>query len=549
MKLKQIFWFTGLWIYPFIELPVQVLANYVGEMLGKSIPQSALLALPLPAVIHQAAINIKRARRGHTDFGFRDTIGANIIDEDHSIAKIRASYPEIPTELLSRTPLPICLGTYNHRYITYPLGKDGVNIFTVGSPGSGKSVLIQNVLRANMLLESNPNFEHSSFNWTLIDIKGEHFEKLLRTKEYKADNSNIIQVIQPSNRDSFGWDVFYSVHKDNVTDTEILKTVTDIADALVCKGGDNPYFEDNGKKILTGLLFFYIKEGIDFIPAVQKIMRNSFGILLKDVVSIAETKGYDIVLNKLTSFIDRDDNESIQDVEATMKTYLDVFSYPDIVYSLDNNLHKTSPMVLSDGKTCLDIAVEESMLETYQPFFRLLTIQILKYCESNFKETDNRKTMIIIDEAARCGQIPAIENALSTLRSRHTSVWMLYQDISQFRVIYSNRTDVILNLCEIKTFLSGAGDKNTSDYISNMSGEYETESVSYTKSGLLNAPSDPKFTRTKRAIVTGRDLMSLRSKNEMIAFILGKYYRFNKLMYFEDPNLNDEAMKARGGKL
>ena len=139
-------------------------------------------------------------------------------------------------------------------------------------------------------------------------------------------------------------------------------------------------------------------------------------------------------------------------------------------------------------------------------------------------------------------KIAGLENALATLRSRHTSIWMLYQDLSQFRDIYGNaKADTLLNLCEIKMFLSGSGDKSTSDYVSNMAGEYEVENISYSRGGVINAPKDPKFSRGKRPIVTSKNLMDLRNKGEMIVFIYGKYYRFRKLMYFKDPILKNVA--------
>ncbi len=537
MKLKEIIWFTGIWLYPILEIPLQGISYTVQEVFNFNIPNTVLLLLPIPAIIRHTIINIRRKKRGHSDFGFKDAIGATITDEEHSKAKHEATYPPIPQNLSFDTPSGLVLGKHKSKYIGIPLQKDGVNIFTIGVPGSGKSVLIQNVLRANIL-------SNSPINWALIDIKGEHYQRLLGSAQYKADPSNSIHVIAPSNRNSFGWDVFYSV-RGKVTDTEILKCVTDIAEALVCKSNE-PYFEANGKKIMSGLLFFYIKEGVDFIPAIQNILRTSFSDLLNEVVEISESKGYNIVLDKLKGFVDKGDNESIQDVEATMKTYLDVFSFPDIVYCLQFNSNKTSPAVLSGGKN-LDLAIEESMLEVYQPIFRLITIQILKYCENTFKESDERKTLIILDEAARCGKISGIENALATLRSRHVSTWQLFQDISQFKDIYGNtRSDTLLNLCEIKLFLSGSGDKATYDYVSAMAGEYEVENLSYSK-GALNSTKDTKYSRGKRPIVNSKDLMQLRSKSEMIAFVYGKYYRFEKLMYFNDPILNNVALEAKGG--
>ena len=62
--------------------------------------------------------------------------------------------------------------------------------------------------------------------------------------------------------------------------------------------------------------------------------------LITKIVKEAEEEGEGIILDKLKSFVGKKDNESIQDVEATLKEYLDVFSYPDVIYALETNPNK-----------------------------------------------------------------------------------------------------------------------------------------------------------------------------------------------------------------
>ena len=109
------------------------------------------------------------------------------------------------------------------------------------------------------------------------------------------------------------------------------------------------------------------------------------------IVADAENQNMGVVLDKIASFKGKAaDNESVADIETTLKTYLEAFSYPELQWVLHDNPNKTSPAVLNDGKTNLDLAIHESMLVTYQPFFRLVTMQMLRHCESEFKEEDDR---------------------------------------------------------------------------------------------------------------------------------------------------------------
>ncbi len=110
MKFKDIIWFSGIWLYPILELPLQVIRYSVNEVFNLSIPNIILLLLPIPPIIHHALINIKRKQRGNTDFGFKDAIGASIPDEEHSKAKHAAAYPVIPPNLLCDTPSGLVIG-------------------------------------------------------------------------------------------------------------------------------------------------------------------------------------------------------------------------------------------------------------------------------------------------------------------------------------------------------------------------------------------------------------------------------------------------------
>ena len=176
----------------------------------------------------------------------------------------------------------------------------------------------------------------SFYNFFIVDIKGELYEKLLgiKAEDYKATEHPDFHVIAPSVKDSFGYDVFYKLRGENVSETEMIKAVTDIADALVVATGDNPYFSDNAKKILSGVLYYFAKQGYDFLPIIQTLMRTGLDELLTAIVADAENQNMGIVLDKLKGFVGKEDNESIADIETTMKSYLEVFSYPELQWAL-----------------------------------------------------------------------------------------------------------------------------------------------------------------------------------------------------------------------
>lgn len=549
MKPKHFLWFTGIWTYPLLVLLFQVIYTEVSkdfiipELLG--ILLVWVLPVLFPVII--TVTNIERKQRGQTDFSFGATYGLAEKKEKQSKAYMEAAFPPVPKEYLSKVPTGLIVGTQKGKYAYCPLEDgNGINGMVLGNPGSGKSVLLLSWLYSMLFREDIAQKAHlqqpagRAYNFFIVDIKGELFEKLLQIKsaQYIAEQHKDFVVVQPSNRQSYGWDAFYKIHRPNVSETEFIKAITDIADALVVPTGSNPYFSDNAKRILSGVLYYYAKEGWEFIPIIQKLTRSPLGELLSEVVADAENKGMGVVLDKLKGFVGKDDNESIADVETTMKTNLDCYSLPDVQWCLDSNPVKASPALLSDGETNMDLAIEESMLLTYKPLFRLITMQTLRHCESEFHEDDTRYTCLIFDEAARIGEINGLDAAMSTLRSKHTALICLFQSISQFRDIYpKDKSQTLLNLCELKIFLSGSGDKDTTDLVSAMAGEYEATKMSYKRKGAFGGKSDGSYSIERRPIVDAKAMMELREKKQAIAFVYGHYMRVSKLMYFNDPIL------------
>ena len=548
MNLKNFLWFTGIWTYP----PLAALFYFIIQSLAEDFhisPIAGLLiafVIPLlfPAIITWT--NIERKQRGQTDFSFGATYGLAAKDERHSKAYLDAAYPDIPAQCASKIPKDVVLGKHKGKYAYCPLIKGSLpNGIILGTPGAGKSVMLlgwlYSLLFRNEIAKKGHGEPGSFYNFFIVDIKGELYEKLLgiRAEDYKATEHPDFHVIAPSVKDSFGYDVFYKLRGENVSETEMIKAVTDIADALVVATGDNPYFSDNAKKILEGVTLWGYYQGYDFLPIIQTLMSTNLDELLTAIVADAEQQNMGIVLQKLKNFVGKSENESVADIETTLKTYLEVFSYPELQWVLHDNPNKTSPRVLNDGKTSLDLAIHESMLVPYMGFFRLVSLQILRHCESELKEGQDRKTLLLWDEFPRCGEIPHIENSLATLRSKNCGIMMFGQSVSQLKMVYPReKAQTLLNLCELKIFLSGSGDKDTTDYVSGMVGDYTTDRMSYKRKGVLGGKSDGNYSPERRPIVEARDMMELRERAEMLAFVYGHYIRCKKLRYFEDPYIS-----------
>lgn len=546
-KIDNILGFFG--VYNALLIELIDLGIFIGWKVGvKEIIMSDLACqillgfIPALAAIFHFLKNIRRKRNGHNRFGIGDCIGFINTNEDETAEYAKATYPEVDRKMKSKKPQDLVMGKQGKYYVNIPIERDGINAFISGTPGSGKSVMIQNWLLTQLHKKELHNNKALSYNFFLVDVDGLIYKKIYPiVGEYDSEiySELPLKIIEISNRSSYGWDVYYRLRRDNVTDTVILKTVSDIAESIVPESGDNPYFCVNARKILSGILVWGIYKKLDFVQTVQLITRNNLDELLLKICTEATSNAWNIVTDKLASFQGKATNESIQDVEATLKQYIEIFaSYPDIVYALQTNRNKASPADMNDMNTSVIFSIETSTINVYQPLFRLVVMQMLRHIESDFSINDERNSIFIIDEAARCGKMDDLCNTIAVARKYHASIALLFQDMAQFNDIYGKeKAKIIQNLCELKIFLSGSGDKETVEYLDEIAGDYVAEKKSYQKSGLFQMQNDAKYTEDRRSIISGKRLMTLREKNEMIIIYFGKYYRIKKVYYFNDRKL------------
>lgn len=457
-------------------------------------------------------------------------IGDGLIPETglkkESPQKRIAMYPKVPPELLSKEPEGVILGKYKNRYVRNSL-KETLHTCILGGPGSGKTstVLLDTLI-------NNFSTEKRSFNVFAIDIKGELNQKSVPA--YSAD----VQVINPDNRNSCGWDVYYRLH-ESPSDDLIIEAIEEISDGLVVS--NNPkdmYFTENGKTALTGLLIYYFKQGESFVDSINKILESDTASLITEIIKDSEPT--DLWYKYLAKF-DGKTAESVQDIFTQMCTSLSVFSKSNIRFCFRDNFQKTSPYSLRDGKSVF-LAITEDKLESYKIIMRLCTSQIFRELERR-PEDETAPMLLIIDEFARLGALSGIEGALATLRSRRVNIMLCFQSLAQCEYIYGKElTRAIVNNMRIKVICE-CSDAETSRTISDWCGKYRD------KKETLNGGKNrhKSYTYEDKPIVEPDDLITLVKNEEEILIVSGScaYLRPKKAYYFKDPKLKALADKVQ----
>ncbi|WP_270269317.1 type IV secretory system conjugative DNA transfer family protein [Enterocloster clostridioformis] len=521
--LKQIYnilAFTGLWLIPFIYIIIHQTFPVVET--------KTLIIISLILVVWTSFNNfwaIVCEGKQFDEIGIGDGLVPETGLRKESAQKRVAMYPKVPPELLSKEPEGIILGKYKNQYVRVPL-KDIYHYCILGGSGSGKtSTVLLDTLLANFATGKN------KFQTFCIDIKGEINQKSV----YAYDES--VFVVDPTDRTSIGWDVYYRLH-DNPSDDLIIEAIEEVSQALIISTNpkDN-FFVENARTMFTGLLVYYFKQGESFIDSVNKILESEIKSLISEIIKSSEPS--DLHYKYLAKFEGKD-AESVEDCMVELTTSLSVFSKSDIRFCFRDNFQKASPYSFGEGKSVF-LAIPEHMLESYKAIMRLCTVQTLKELERRSEE-ETTSMLLIIDEFARLGRMEGIFNALATLRSKKVMILLAFQSLAQCETIYSKEeTRVLMENCRVKVICE-VSDPNSAKVVQDWCGKYRE------KKETLNTGKNrnKSYTYEDKPIVEPDDLITLVKKEEEILVIAGiGYLRPKKAYYFKDPKLKALADKVK----
>lgn len=493
--------------------------------------------LPVMGILFLATIafvfivNLKRrCVDRQTDFNpFRHLLVSSVSDD-----KRRAQNTPIPREYLSRFPEELTIGRKGNRYVVMPFLESPLHQFIFGAPGSRKTSIILNALIWFF------NYGGDSIQSVLaVDAKPE-----LSRKSVYEDRDDVI-IINPTDIDSVGFDVWYGLSKDS-SDDALAERATSIARSLIPDlSSENSHFSTNAQNLFIGFIMYGFRRGIGFSESVIRILGTKTQDYIAEICADPAMKAHEKIL-RLVEPYDGNESDEFKSIEDTLRKDLKIFDTASVCHCLSSNERMATPLDLLDGKSIF-LSIPDHLLDQYKYLFGM----ILELCVRELMSQDEEAldgeppVWLLFDEAGSI-YLPSLHSAISRARSKHLQVSVIAQNFQQLKSLYgADQADSIYSGCKTKIVLA-CDNVDTARDLSALIGTYRETKVTDHQDGPSNfGRSSRNVTVERRPIMDVSDIYQLEDMNRVLVLTGGKWFIADKCTYLDIPEYAEASNEIR----
>ncbi|QRG10299.1 type IV secretory system conjugative DNA transfer family protein (plasmid) [Xanthobacter dioxanivorans] len=375
------------------------------------------------------------------------------------------------------------------------------SLTTIGMPGSGKS---QTQVARNLL--------HYRGGAVVVDLKGELFDM---TGGWRHAEVGPVQCFAPDRPEiSATFNPLDWVRGDPIYAWDDAERLADLL-VVKTKEAKDPYWEQRGLSLVTTALSYTAIAA----PPEQRNMSHVLNQLYaisededrqKWAAALAET-GVEQLRLEAKAFRDMPQNQR-EGVFENARTQLRVWISPAI--KAISHTSSINTLGLRTGAT-LYLCVRDEDLERYATVLRPLIGLSMRDLMFGGPDREAPVVTFFIDEAPRLGRMDILESMIDIGRGYGLRVWLLAQNIGQFRERYKNADGMIGN-CMVRCYMNP--DEEDAQRLSRLLNERE---------GLLDG--------RRKALVEPWQLSGPEYADKIIAFIAKNHpARLTKVMPQDD---------------
>lgn len=465
-----------------------------------------------------------------------------------SARKKQAQAREVPAEYLSPVPDGLVLGKKGKDFVRYKLKRGNVlHTMILGSAGTGKSTLLLTSLIYNFHMQNKLHEQGKGDEPMVVfvtDIKPELAAKSVVSSSVDTTGARV-HVMNPENRSTYGWDVYYDISPDSSTD-QILSALDVVSRALIYEGengaeGKNSFFYNQARTIFKALMLLSYREGRSFIQGIRYLMDGCLGDIIAKTIDYVEDKiDYQAVKRLLAPFAGKD-SDAFQDIEMTLYERFSIFIRDDVAFFLDGNPRKASPLDL-ENKISLFFSLKETSLDEMKGLLRLVSMMVFHHCMG--RPEGSHLITIFADECPRWGRGIDFAGFMALSRSRETACILAGQSFLQWEKVWGKEeAKIILELCRISVILSNT-DPDSGEIFCKWAGTYKERKANVTETGKQSGSRSVSY--EDKPVLEPYDILNLQDEGAAIVYIKGQMYKVNvtKARYYNVPQLKKISLKC-----
>lgn len=221
--------------------------------------------------------------------------------------------------------------------------------------------------------------------------------------------------------------------------------------ALMAEGHEfasDMYWTDTSKGIISGLL--------DYIRIMPQEKRNL--TTLRRLLH-ADDMDYDLAMaldakkvaidslahDEFVSYLNAPSDKTRPCIRTTAQTFVKCLGSKNVAAMLESSSIPLQSL-LDDEPISLFIVFPARYLASHRTVLRLLLHTLLTTI-SRRPRIPTRRTLLICDETAELGRLPALRQAITLLRGSGLMCHTFWQDLSQVRQMFPNEFETIINNC------------------------------------------------------------------------------------------------------
>lgn len=348
------------------------------------------------------------------------------------------------------------------------------NILTAGINGAGKShVLVKSSLRT----------------WrdiiVALDIKGELSNCYMRLKR-KGIVKRPYFTFDPTNGGTH-YDVYALLDRN---DPHFIQYVREIAYAIIPMPLNvrEPYWIKMARDFLSGAIVYYFERGYDFIDTILLVQQTSVSNLCDEIMA-----SNCALAKMLVSEISALKAEHKAAIGTDVKQHTMIFATdPDIQYALSKDedgfgTFSWGDIVMNEDAPNVFLCLDQSRLEQWSGVIRLMVTQLIRQIERRPDKhsphgAETKPILLLLDEFPLLGRMDVITEAMTTLRSKKVTLYIVIQSIAQLDAVYgSDVRKILVDNCQYKAILN-VTEPDTQEYLSRMIGTVPTAKVGVSQS-------------------------------------------------------------------